>query len=404
MTDSTSIPERSQVVSRQVVFTECPRTLGVHEGARPGPLFIAVGGIHGNEPCGIEALARVLGTLEACDLRIEGRFVALSGNRTALARGVRWVDVDLNRVWPDPGNAGAPHERPHDSVEAHEQRELLEVIGAHVDEGWSRVVVLDLHSTSAGGPPFCILADSLQNRAITRQLPLPMVLGLEESVNGTLLGHFSEQGHVAVSLESGKHDDATSVDHAESTVWLMLVAAGVIAADDVPDHAAHHRRLARVSQGAPRFAEVLYREPVSDGERFAMEPGFENFQRVARGRRLARVGDSLEHTVDSPRDGRLLMPLYQRQGDDGFFVVREVWPGWLGLSRILRTVGAQRLAHWLPGVRRHPERRNVLLVNPRVARFLSRELFHLLGFRRCRQAGAELVFRRRRDDHPATTA
>jgi hypothetical protein len=54
------------------------------------------------------------------------------------------------------------------------------------------------------------------------------------------------------------------------------------------------------------------------------------------------------------------------------------------------------LLGWVPGVRPDPQDRNSLLVNPRVARFLAVEIFHLLGFRRRRKAGELLRFARRR--------
>jgi succinylglutamate desuccinylase len=63
-------------------------------------------------------------------------------------------------------------------------------------------------------------------------------------------------------------------------------------------------------------------------------------------------------------------------------VIQEVRRFWLGVSAALRRLGFQRIIHWLPGIRRHPRRPGVFVVNPRVARFYAREIFHLLGYRR----------------------
>ncbi len=99
-----------------------------------------------------------------------------------------------------------------------------------------------------------------------------------------------------------------------------------------------------------------------------------------------------------PGSGRILMPLYQEQGEEGFFLMREFHPFWLRLSWALRRVGADRVALRLPGVRRHPDSSDAVLVNKRVARWYAVEIFHLLGFRMHEDAGSEVLLRRRRFD------
>ena len=70
-------------------------------------------------------------------------------------------------------------------------------------------------------------------------------------------------------------------------------------------------------------------------------------------------------------------------------------PFWLRLSAQLRALGVDRYVHWLPGVRRHPEHADSLVVNRRVARWYALQLLHLLGFRREIEAGDTLVVQRR---------
>jgi succinylglutamate desuccinylase len=126
-----------------------------------------------------------------------------------------------------------------------------------------------------------------------------------------------------------------------------------------------------------------------------MEPGFSNFQPVKRGQLLARDrhGD-----IRAPEAGLILMPLYQSQGTDGFFLAREVAPFWLQVASGLRRLRLDRVLPWLPGVRRHPTLPETLVVNPRIARWFVLELFHLLGFRRQRPQGNQLVVSRRPHD------
>ena len=94
----------------------------------------------------------------------------------------------------------------------------------------------------------------------------------------------------------------------------------------------------------------------------------------------------------------MLMPLYQDQGNDGFFLGREVKRFWIRLSRFLRNIDAARLMKYTPGVSEHPENDMVLIVNTRIARILPLQVFHLLGFRKMRWREEKLIVSRRRHD------
>ena len=52
-----------------------------------------------------------------------------------------------------------------------------------------------------------------------------------------------------------------------------------------------------------------------------MRPNFSNFQRLKAGDVIA---DNKEGPVAVGRDCLLLMPLYQKQGEEGFFLIKEV--------------------------------------------------------------------------------
>jgi succinylglutamate desuccinylase len=129
-----------------------------------------------------------------------------------------------------------------------------------------------------------------------------------------------------------------------------------------------------------------------------MAPGFTSFQPVDAGQRVGEWGDG--QAVIAPEGGRLLMPLYQPQGDDGFFLTRDVRRFWLALSTLLRRLRVDRVAALLPGVRRHPYIAGAVIVDRRVARWYTVEVFHLLGFRREVEQGYSLILSRRHFDQP----
>jgi succinylglutamate desuccinylase len=185
------------------------------------------------------------------------------------------------------------------------------------------------------------------------------------------------------------------VDHVESAIWIALLAAGLIDEGIAPEIAAGRGCLHEICRDLPKIFEVRYRHAVNAESRFRMEPGFVSFQKIRAGELLAidRHGE-----CRAREDGRILMPLYQEQGEDGYFEIREFSPFWLRVSALMRKMRADKIVHWLPGVSRHPQLPDALSVDRRVARFFVLEIFHLLGYRRHRDAGKRLVVSRRRED------
>ncbi len=378
------------------------RVIGIHEGSGPGPLLVIVGGVHGNEPAGVLAARNVLEVLAQGRIDVRGKVLALVGNVQALTSGDRFIDEDLNRIW----TANRIEQVRRRGASNSEEGELLELLAQL--EAWGErtseqgLVLLDLHSTSADGSPFSIMSDTVQNRTVGMLLPIPVILGLEERIEGTMLSHISSGGHIAVCVEGGQHDLTSTVLHHEAAIWLTLEAAGLVAREDVPERGEHVRRLERAADGLPRVLEIRYHHLLEDGEDFQMLEGYTNFDPVREHQVLANSyhtqGETvLRREVSSPISGLVLMPRYQALGNDGFFVGRQVRPFWLKLSAFLRRWNLDALLVLLPGVRRSADRRNVLRVNPRVARWGVLPIFHLFGYRRHHRRDTHLYFVRRPD-------
>lgn len=375
-----------------------PRVLGTVRGAWPGPTLLCVAGLHGNEPAGVEAVRRVLERLPARAGLMRGDFVALSGNRSAISLSLRYVDRDLNRAWTDEriealrtGRA----EGEHAQVEDREQAELLHAIEDAVARARGPVYFLDLHTTSGKGGPFITFGDTLPNRALASQIPVPMILGLEELVDGTLIAFLARHGIVGAVYETGQHAEPRAADRAEAGVWLALSAVGLLPERLLPEAASGRKLLTRDTSHLPRAMEMVYRHHVEPLDGFVMDPGYQNFQPVRKGQAVAT---DVRGRVAVEYDGRVLMPLYQRQGQDGFFIVRDFSPFWLRASYVLRTLGVDRHLHRLPGIEADPARPDALVVDRRVARWFALQFLHLLGYRRVEEEGARLVVRRRRYD------
>ncbi len=377
---------------------ECPtnvkRVIGRYSGDRPGPTIVCVAGLHGNEPAGVVALQRVFERLESLRPPFRGEIVGLTGNLEAIRQGRRFITKDLNRQWRRDHLDAVLRAAPGETLDAEdqEQLELYRDIRESFDRARGRIIFLDLHTTSADGPPFVVLADTLRNRRFAMHFPTPVILGLEEQLGGTLPGYVCDLGHVTMGFEAGRHDDPASIDIHEATVWVALLAAGNVDANDVPAAGRYRETLAAACAGVPRILEIRHHHHVDDDDEFRMEPGFVNFQQVAEGQTVARDKSGV---VRAPERCRMLLPLYQSQGNDGYFLVRRVRPFWLELSALLRRIRFDAAARWLPGVSPHPDRPNTLLVDPRIARWLMVEVFHLLGYRRQGREHGQFVFARR---------
>ncbi len=372
---------------------DVPRVLGRVDSGRAGPTLIVVAGLHGNEPAGVVALQSLLPRLaDDPGVLAAGRIVGLAGNREALRARRRYLVHDLNRYWlPERVELLRAAAGPL-TAEDQELRELDLEIRRLLDEAEGQVYLLDLHTTSGPELPFCTLDDSLRNRRFAFAFPVPVVLGLEEELVGTLSIHVETLGVITAGFESGMHEAPASVERAEAAIWIALEASGVLAAGSRSEVSAARRRLAAECAGLPHVVEVRYRHAITAVDGFRMDPGFVNFQSIEVAEKL---GTDHRGPVVSPLSGLLLMPLYQTQGADGFFVVKPVRPIWLDISAKVRRWHLERYLHLMPGVRRHPELPGSFIVDRRYARWLALELFHLLGFNRHSAAGRYLVMSRR---------
>jgi len=185
----------------------------------------------------------------------------------------------------------------------------------------SRLVVLDLHTTSGPTEPFVCFSDTPDNRALACALPVNVVLGLEKTIHASMLSWISRRGHVGLSFEAGQHEDPAACERHVSAVWMVLVAVGAVDPCRVPDADMLRAVLTRAARKGTRVVEVMHRHVVQADDGFEMLEGFEGFDRIEAGQVVAR---DRHGPVRAPESGLLLMPRYQPEGEDGFFIAREV--------------------------------------------------------------------------------
>ena len=359
-------------------FTEVDRLVGEYRGEQPGPTLIFTAGIHGNEPAGIFALKNVFNKLKSQNTPFKGDMFAIGGNLPALEKGVRYNEVDLNRVWNEDSVSNIRNQTENTSEkEDIEQKEIYDVIKKLLQKASGPVYFFDLHTTSSETIPFVTVNDSLLNRKFTQQYPVPMILGIEEFLDGPLLSYINELGYVAFGYEGGQHDNLDSINNHIAFIYLSLVFCGCIKRSDI-EYQKNYDLLYNNSMRSQLIYEITRRHEIHDKDIFIMEPGFTNFQPIKKGQLLA-ISNGKQ--IVASESNKVFMPLYQGKGNDGFFEIKSVPKVFLNLSAVLRTIRFDKLLPLLPGVKWSNNKKEKLIVNLKVARFFSKQFFHLLGYR-----------------------
>ena len=362
-------------------YFETERIIGEFHGNEEGPVLVFFGGVHGNETAGVIALMQVMEEIQRLKPSINGSIYAISGNLNALEKNIRFEEEDLNRVWTK--ERVSRLEKGKDNPDAtnadvQEQMELFAIGKEIFKKHEHQVYCIDLHTTSGPTVPFITLNDTLINREFATKFPVPVIIGIEEFLVGPILSWVMEIGYPSLAFEAGEHYHPDSVKYHKAFVWLSLVHGGLLNANEIPDLADHELALASSNTDLKRVFEVRHRKGVKPEDNFKMKPGYSNLQPIQAGELLA---NSTQGKVQAMESGRIFMPLYQDKGNDGFFIVREVSGFWLKLSAVMRKWKIENLLKALPGVRPDSDDEFTLVVNRRVARFLSVEIFHLLGYR-----------------------
>jgi len=298
------------------------RLIGSYTQGQDGPLLFFIGGIHGNEPAGVIAMERLFEELNQLNIPFKGKVVGVRGNCRGLAQDKRFIDRDMNRIWTQEHIEyvkNAPEEELN--VESLEQKELLVYLEAAQEEG-RKVYLFDLHTTSGAGGVFSVVEEEDEVIRLAAALYAPVVLKLHDNLAATTLLYMEDQKITGFAFEGGQHKEEYSAVRHHAAAWILLESLGCVNATDYPKLQEYHQVLKKTAEELPDYVEVTYRHDIEGlHDKFKMRPGYSNFQEVTAGIELA---DDKDGVILCPSDGLLLMPLYQPQGEDGFFVIKEI--------------------------------------------------------------------------------
>jgi succinylglutamate desuccinylase len=316
------------------------RLIGQYSGLEHGTLIIALAAMHGNEPAGVRALRNLFDMLDNeptknPHFQFRGRLVGFIGNIQALERKMRFVKKDLNRQLTkehierlkafhlvELGEISTPsNELLFEDLELKELMQYIE--NEIITYKPSKLILLDLHTTSASGGIFTIVSEQEESLKIASELYAPVVKGFVQGVGGSTLHYFNQDNTgvptVALAFEAGQHDDPFSVRR--TIAWLVncLRSVGCVDGRDIEHR--HDEILRGYSKGLPKVVQLIGIHKVTKGDGFKMVEGYQNFQVVKKSEILAYDNRG---AITAPENCLILMPLYQQQGSDGFFLVKEI--------------------------------------------------------------------------------
>ncbi|GAA4354169.1 M14 family metallopeptidase [Variovorax defluvii] len=283
----------------------------------PGPKLIVLGGVHGDETCGTEGIARTLAELDSGALTLLRGRLTMVPVANPLARRLmrREGERNLNRLF-QPTRAG---EQPAD-YESRITDLLCPLLDAHD-------VLLDLHSFQSAGEAFAMIGPrdnsgtlepfsrAYEEGQLALHLGTPRVVegwldiyaaGLAQRAGGKPADdsaiafgkgtneYMRSRGGYGVTLECGQHQDPAAPEVAHRAIHAALRLLGMIGADP---------------QAAPPPAPTLLRlvsvtDRDSEDDRFVRE--WATFDRVARGEPIGvRAGGRV---LAAERDGFIVFP------------------------------------------------------------------------------------------------
>jgi succinylglutamate desuccinylase len=306
------------------------RLIGRYSQGIKGPLLVVIGAMHGNEPAGVKALETVFVMLTNEILKnpgfiFKGSIIGLIGNLDALNQGKRFINKDLNRSWSYE-EYKALLQKPK-LARTSEQNQIFEIIECIREEinvsSPDQIIVLDLHTTSAHGGIFSLITDDPISERMAIELHAPVIKGMLRGIKGSSIHFFHGENMgintTAIAFESGQHEDPMSVYRAIAAVINCMRTIGCVNAHDVENR--HDDILINFSKDLPKVNELIGKYSIIDASVFNMKPGYKSFDIVRKGDHLA---DDVNGPVYCQEDGMILMPFYQKMGEDGFFLIKSV--------------------------------------------------------------------------------
>ena len=247
-----------------------------------GYQVLFLGAIHGNEPCGSQAIFKVVEKFASHSIfPLQGSvsFIPIC-NPLAFERNIRQIDENLNRII-----------RPYTSPQTYEQHLAVELV-EHIS---SADIIIDLHSTSApAAEPFIFsdypdkLADQIADNNTTHDFS-----------TGNCAHTY---GKTCLTVECGYNLDPLSIQTAYHVIMNTLLSLGIL--EGYPSLPVKQYNI---------IMDKLYIKTQSG--RLSQE--FHNLDKIKQGQTIAVYDDG--NTIICPQDSYMLLPKADAKVNDEWF-------------------------------------------------------------------------------------
>lgn len=262
-------------------------------GEKPGKTLTVMGGVHGDEPCGVQAVLKVASQVKLAS----GKVNFVIGSPRAVEAKQRQIDMNLNRAFrPAPYMSEA-------ELGSYERARALELM-ALLEESCA---LLDVHSSMTPGSPVFIICEP-HSFGLAARLPAEIVsYGWDIIEPGGTDYYMNRLGGKGVCIECGFHEDPEAPRRARQAILAFLTYMEVVEGE-APTVRDGQRRV---------FAHYLYFTVVN----FKLAAEFGDFTPVSKGQLIGHDGG---REVKSPSDG---LVIFCRERDEGgkeaFIIGRE---------------------------------------------------------------------------------
>ena len=265
------------------------------QGQRLGLTLVVMAGVHGNEKIGVMALKEAIETIPIK----AGMVFYVIANPLALERGLRLIDMDLNRAFQDDKKLSSGEKRSY-------ERWLAKQLMPYLDKADA---LLDLHSVpTAPATPFIICEKNGMD--IARKFPFPVRSSGWDKVHlGSTDGYMNERDKIGICAECGQYEDPQVFDRSLRSIKIFLALMGVIKEKQGFDDYAGQRVI---------VVDYIYR----CRSYFNLVRKIPDFTTVKRGE---VIGIDTKKKIGAPYDGIIvLVKEAERPGEEAFVMGREM--------------------------------------------------------------------------------
>jgi uncharacterized protein len=264
-----------------------------YDSCKPGLTFCVVGGVHGNETCGVNLVDKLESWFSNGKELLTGKLWTLVANTQAVKLRKRFVHSDLNRAFINTSYIGYEFQLA--------QQLTKELIGIDY--------LLDLHSTSAPVQPFCtgILTPKHYNLFVSTGLEIYMHGWETHRGYSMLIDEVNRLGGVGVIAECGKTNTLQSNQVAYQVTMRILKSLMMISFSDLV--------ISQKERIVLRIKEIVKAKTSS----FSFARNFRNLEEIKSGEAIAFDGSK---AVTYPSPFIITMPNYGNieAGDEVFGV------------------------------------------------------------------------------------